>query len=224
MEWQPPRVSKWPVWLLIWSHACTAHLTCCLQPQRLSSFLCSPGAGIAARVPYTHCLAIGCQEQVSQQHELIAAVTRIRAELSGEDFREFMRKGATQRSTVHAYLDLFCYQQPAYRCAPPLLSPCMAPLPCPLYKRSVLSCGETLRSPSLAEASNSRDSAYINEACVVPLVAAGLPHPLCVQGCEGVLAPTALILSASALVSFGRIHCPPAPGVAGGGAGTSWAA
>lgn len=53
--------------------------------------------------------------EVTQQHELIAALTRVKAELGGEDFREFMRKGATQRSTVHAYLDLFCYQPPNCR-------------------------------------------------------------------------------------------------------------
>ena len=163
--------------------ACTRHL---------SPFLCSPGAGIAARVPYTHCLAIGCQEQVSQQHELIAAVTRVRAELGGEDFREFMRKGATQRSTVHAYLDLFCYQQPAARCCPPLLGSCMAPLPACC---TVAAFSAVEGRSHVSEASKSRDFAYNHAASVVSLVVPGLPCPLCVQGCKGVQAPTALILS-----------------------------
>ena len=52
----------------------------------------------------------------SSPYELIAAVTRMRGELSGEDFQEFLRDGAMQRSTLHAYLDLFCYQPPSVRC------------------------------------------------------------------------------------------------------------
>jgi len=75
-------------------------------------------AGLACRVPYQHQTAVGCQEPFSEagkNHELIAALSRINVAVGGEDFREFMRKGATQRSTVHAYLDLFCYQPPANR-------------------------------------------------------------------------------------------------------------
>ena len=74
--------------------------------------------GIAARVPYEHQTVVGCQEphsELGKKHELIAALSRIRFEVAGEDFKEFMREGATQRSTLHAYLDLFCYQPPAHR-------------------------------------------------------------------------------------------------------------
>lgn len=79
---------------------------------------CFNAAGIAARVPYEHTAAVGCQEAFTEKgkhHELIAALSRIRCSIGGEDFKEFMRKGATQRSTVHAYLDLFCYHPPAHR-------------------------------------------------------------------------------------------------------------
>lgn len=73
---------------------------------------------MAARVPYKHASAVGCQEpftETTQHHELIAALSRLRIDLGGEDFMEFMRGGAIQRSTVHAYLDLFCYQPIAHR-------------------------------------------------------------------------------------------------------------
>ncbi len=35
----------------------------------------------------------------------------------GEDFQDFMHHGATQRSSIHSYIDLFCYQAPASRSA-----------------------------------------------------------------------------------------------------------
>lgn len=88
-------------------------------------------SGIAARVPYEHQTAVGCQDphtEKGKKHELIAALSRIKFELGGEDFKEFMREGATQRSTIHAYLDLFCYQPPAHR--------------------SVDSCGQRIQPPT----------------------------------------------------------------------------
>ena len=33
----------------------------------------------------------------------------------GEDFADFMHRGVTQRSSLHCYLDLFCYQAPSSR-------------------------------------------------------------------------------------------------------------
>jgi hypothetical protein len=33
----------------------------------------------------------------------------------GEDFQDFMHRGATQCSSFHAYMDLFCYQAPSSR-------------------------------------------------------------------------------------------------------------
>ena len=90
-------------------------------------------AGLACRVPYQHQTAVGCQApftEAGKHHELIAALSRITVTVGGEDFREFMRKGATQRSTVHAYLDLFCYQPPANR-FPLLLLPSYPILPFP---------------------------------------------------------------------------------------------
>ena len=181
MNWvAAPEISKWQAWLLIRSH--TISIVACTQ--RVSPFVRSPGAGIAARVPYTHCHAIGCQEQVSQQHELIAAVTRIRTELSGEDFREFMRKGATQRSTVHAYLDLFCYQQPAYRCWPPLLSSCMAPLPA-CCRIAVFSAVQRRSLVQALERHRTVGTLPAIMHLLSPLLFSGLAHPRCVYGCKG---------------------------------------
>ena len=34
----------------------------------------------------------------------------------GEDFQDFMHRGATQCTSCHAYVDLFCYQAPSSRC------------------------------------------------------------------------------------------------------------
>ena len=33
----------------------------------------------------------------------------------GEDFQDFMHRGATQCTSCHAYVDLFCYQAPSSR-------------------------------------------------------------------------------------------------------------
>lgn len=55
------------------------------------------------------------QPVLGSEYELVAAVSGIRAQVYGEDFQEFMQHGATQRSSVHAYIDLFCYQAPASR-------------------------------------------------------------------------------------------------------------
>ncbi|KAL3135443.1 hypothetical protein ABBQ32_007624 [Trebouxia sp. C0010 RCD-2024] len=49
------------------------------------------------------------------KYELIAALTRVRGILFGEDFQQFLRGGATQRYSLTTYLDLFCYQPPEYR-------------------------------------------------------------------------------------------------------------
>ena len=48
-------------------------------------------------------------------YELIAALTRVRGILFGEDFQQFLRGGATQRYSLTTYLDLFCYQPPEHR-------------------------------------------------------------------------------------------------------------
>lgn len=56
------------------------------------------------------------QPAPGSEYELVAAVSGIRAQVYGEDFQDFMHHGATQRSSVHAYMDLFCYQAPASRC------------------------------------------------------------------------------------------------------------
>ncbi|BDA48870.1 hypothetical protein COCOBI_12-5530 [Coccomyxa sp. Obi] len=55
------------------------------------------------------------QPAPGSEYELVAAVSGIRAQVYGEDFQDFMHHGATQRSSVHAYMDLFCYQAPASR-------------------------------------------------------------------------------------------------------------
>ena len=57
------------------------------------------------------------QPAPGSEYELVAAVSGIRAQVYGEDFQDFMHHGATQRSSVHAYMDLFCYQAPASRCS-----------------------------------------------------------------------------------------------------------
>jgi hypothetical protein len=75
-------------------------------------------AGVVVRMSYMHLHNLGGNEwgnTHSSPYELIAAVTRMRGGLSGEEFQEFLRDGAMQRSTLHAYLDLFCYQPPSIR-------------------------------------------------------------------------------------------------------------
>lgn len=44
------------------------------------------------------------------RYELVVALTRIRGQLFGEDFSELLAAGATQRASLRANLDLFCYQ------------------------------------------------------------------------------------------------------------------
>ena len=48
-------------------------------------------------------------------YELVLAVSSIRMQVYGEDFQDFMHRGATQCSSFHAYMDLFCYQAPSSR-------------------------------------------------------------------------------------------------------------
>lgn len=51
------------------------------------------------------------------EYELVAAVSAIRGQVFGEDFQDFMHRGATLRTSLHAYIDLFCYQAPTARSA-----------------------------------------------------------------------------------------------------------
>ncbi len=63
------------------------------------------------------------------EYELVLAVSSIRMQVYGEDFQDFMHRGATQCSSFHAYMDLFCYQAPSSRSSPPTFSyvgPCMS--------------------------------------------------------------------------------------------------
>jgi hypothetical protein len=59
--------------------------------------------------------AVGVGPAQSSEYELVAAMSGIRAQIYGEDFQDFMHRGATQCSSIHAYLDLFCYQAPTSR-------------------------------------------------------------------------------------------------------------
>lgn len=63
------------------------------------------------------------QEGRDSQYELVLAVSSIRVQAYGEDFQDFMHRGATQCSSCHAYIDLFCYQAPSSRCSPIACSP-----------------------------------------------------------------------------------------------------
>lgn len=85
-------------------------------------------AGIVGVIQYHHSVngpggpkkeassGAAAQPAPGSEYELVAAVSGIRAQVYGEDFQDFMHHGATQRSSVHAYMDLFCYQAPASRC------------------------------------------------------------------------------------------------------------
>ena len=42
-------------------------------------------------------------------------VYALSTQMYGEDFQDFMHRGATQCSSFHAYMDLFCYQAPSSR-------------------------------------------------------------------------------------------------------------
>lgn len=81
-------------------------------------------AGVVFCIPYTHMNDVkgpdhlGPSTSASAQgdsYELIAALTRVRGILFGEDFQQFLRGGATQRFSLTTYLDLFCYQPPEHR-------------------------------------------------------------------------------------------------------------
>ena len=54
-------------------------------------------------------------DAAGDSYELIAALTRVRGILFGEDFHQYLRGGATQRYSLTTYLDLFCYQPPEHR-------------------------------------------------------------------------------------------------------------
>lgn len=70
-------------------------------------------------VRYTHCDDAGGGGAggggSSGRYELVVALTRIRGQLFGEDFSELLAAGATQRASLRANLDLFCYQPPELR-------------------------------------------------------------------------------------------------------------
>ena len=81
-------------------------------------------AGVVFCIPYTHMNDVRgadlAQPSTSaapdgDKYELIAALTRVRGILFGEDFQQFLRGGATQRYSLTTYLDLFCYQPPEHR-------------------------------------------------------------------------------------------------------------
>ncbi|KAL0018632.1 hypothetical protein WJX77_009530 [Trebouxia sp. C0004] len=80
--------------------------------------------GVVFCIPYMHMNDVkgpdhlGPSTSASAQgdsYELIAALTRVRGILFGEDFQQFLRGGATQRFSLTTYLDLFCYQPPEHR-------------------------------------------------------------------------------------------------------------
>lgn len=96
------------------------------QNLQASSQVASSIAGVVLCIPYTHMNDVGgpdfAQPSTSaaahgDSYELIAALTRVRGMLFGEDFHQFLRGGATQRYSLTTYLDLFCYQPPEHRCA-----------------------------------------------------------------------------------------------------------
>lgn len=69
------------------------------------------GAGIVGAVRYVHQGDAGCEgASAGGRYELVAALTRIRGQLFGEDFPELLAAGATQRGSLRAHVDLFCYQ------------------------------------------------------------------------------------------------------------------
>ena len=76
-------------------------------------------AGIVGAVRYTHCDDAGGggvgRDGSGGRYELVVALTRIRGQLFGEDFSELLAAGATQRASLRANLDLFCYQPPELR-------------------------------------------------------------------------------------------------------------
>lgn len=81
-------------------------------------------AGVVFCIPYTHvnnvrgpdlAQPLTSAAPYGDSYELIAALTRVRGTLFGEDFQQFLRGGATQRYSLTTYLDLFCYQPPEHR-------------------------------------------------------------------------------------------------------------
>lgn len=81
-------------------------------------------AGVVLCIPYTHmndargpdfAPPLTSAAPYGDNYELIAALTRVRGTLFGEDFQQFLRGGATQRYSLTTYLDLFCYQPPEHR-------------------------------------------------------------------------------------------------------------
>ena len=83
-------------------------------------------AGVVLCIPYPHTDTVNggpspleassSAAAAGDSYELIAALTRLRGILFGEDFQQFLRGGATQRYSLTTYLDLFCYQPPEHRC------------------------------------------------------------------------------------------------------------
>lgn len=89
-----------------------------------SSKFATDAAGVVFCIPYTHMNDVRGSDLTQpstsaapygDKYELIAALTRVRGILFGEDFQQFLRGGATQRYSLTTYLDLFCYQPREYR-------------------------------------------------------------------------------------------------------------
>ena len=94
----------------------------------LADLVVCNGAGVVLCIPYPHTDTVNggpspldpssSAAAVGDSYELIAALTRLRGILFGEDFQQFLRDGATQRYSLTTYLDLFCYQPPEHRSLP----------------------------------------------------------------------------------------------------------
>ena len=117
-----------------------AHRLMC-QPAQLMMKDLNVRAGIVGVVQYHH-TEISARKtprkgsagsrDAGSEYELVLAVSSIRMQVYGEDFQDFMHRGATQCSSFHAYMDLFCYQAPASRSAVPdtLSMPCSSAITC----------------------------------------------------------------------------------------------
>ena len=104
-----------------------SHFVTC-QPAELMMKTLNVRAGIVGVVQYHHTemsarktprKGSAGSRDAGSEYELVLAVSSIRAQVYGEDFQDFMHRGATQCSSFHAYMDLFCYQAPASRSAAP---------------------------------------------------------------------------------------------------------
>lgn len=107
-------------------HAAGVPSTCCSGAQPPAAAAAAAGVGVraggsgvrhprAGGVPFWTSTVAQTSSSLPRTNRKVGSSCAANTQAYGEDFADFMHRGVTQRSSLHCYLDLFCYQAPASR-------------------------------------------------------------------------------------------------------------